>query len=254
MKHSHIKLLVVLLLAVASNISGQGFVNLDFESAIIVNDPQGSYPWSVYGSDAIPGWTAYIAGTPVSDIWYNEVPLGAPEVTLQGTNNILGRPLIGGNYFVMLWGAFNNPTGGSAAIGQTGEIPSSAQSLVFWGTTGGLQVTFNGQPLFILTTGSTANYTIYAADISAYAGQTGQLLFTDPYYSNTQGGPASIDNIQFSSSSVPEPSVLSLFSICILLFCWRTKRPNNSPEPTPIARSVSHSRLTRLAARLSFCR
>jgi hypothetical protein len=30
--------------------------------------------------------------------------------------------------------------------------------------------------------------------------------------------------------------------------------PKNSPEPTPIALSVPHSRLTDLAARLSFCR
>jgi hypothetical protein len=30
--------------------------------------------------------------------------------------------------------------------------------------------------------------------------------------------------------------------------------PNNSPEPTPIALSVPLSRLTVLAARLSFCR
>jgi hypothetical protein len=30
--------------------------------------------------------------------------------------------------------------------------------------------------------------------------------------------------------------------------------PNNSPEPPPIAPLVPHSRLTRLAARLSFCR
>jgi hypothetical protein len=29
---------------------------------------------------------------------------------------------------------------------------------------------------------------------------------------------------------------------------------NNSPEPTPIAVAVPHSRLTDLAARLSFCR
>jgi len=223
MKHSRITLLVALSFALLSNVSGQGFVNLDFESANIVNDPQGSYPWSVYTSDAIPGWTAYIAGTPVSDIWHNEVPLGAPEVTLQGTNNILGLPLIQKNYFVMLWGAFSNPAGGSAAIGQTGKIPLSAQSLVFWGTIGGMQVTFNGQPLTFLPTGVTANYTIYAADISTYAGQTGQLLFTDPYYTNTQGGPASIDNIQFSSAAVPEPSIFSLFSICILFLLWRTK-------------------------------
>jgi hypothetical protein len=32
------------------------------------------------------------------------------------------------------------------------------------------------------------------------------------------------------------------------------RAPNNSPEPTPIALSVPLSRLTELAARLSFCR
>jgi hypothetical protein len=32
------------------------------------------------------------------------------------------------------------------------------------------------------------------------------------------------------------------------------RRPNNSPEPTPIALSVPHSRLTVLAAWLSFFR
>jgi hypothetical protein len=126
----------------------------------------------------------------------------------------------------MLWGAFNNPTDGSgtAAIGQTGQVPLSAQSLVFWGYAGGLQVTFDGQPLNFLGIGSTNNYTIYAANVSAYAGQTGQLLFSDPFYSNTQGGPASIDNIQFSSSVVPEPSELALAALGTLLFGFRRWR------------------------------
>jgi len=31
----------------------QGFVNLDFENATIVHDPQGGYPSSVYASNAI---------------------------------------------------------------------------------------------------------------------------------------------------------------------------------------------------------
>jgi hypothetical protein len=63
-------------------------------------------------------------------------------------------------------------------------------------------------------------------------------------------GQAAFFNIQ----SVPEPSVSSLLSICFLYFCWRMKRPNNSPEPPLIAVSVPHSWLTDLAARLSFCR
>jgi hypothetical protein len=40
-------------------------------------------------------------------------------------------------------------------------------------------------------------------------------------------------------------------SLTIMVF---TPPPNNSPEPTPIRVAVPHSRLTWLAARLSFCR
>ena len=158
---------------------------------------------------------------------YNDAPLSAPEVTLRGTNNIpgLSNPIIQGQYCVLLWGAFNYPTNdnGTAAIGQTGQIPVSAQSLVFWGYAGGLQATFNGQPLNFLGIGSTNNYTIYAANISAYAGQTGQLLLSDPYYTGTQGGPAVIDNIQFSSSPVPEPSEFALAALGTLLLGFRRR-------------------------------
>lgn len=203
----------------------QGFVNLNFENAVIVQDTSSlDYPYAIYADRGIPGWTAYTAGAVVSDIIYNDVPLGAPTVTLQGTNNILNLPLIEGKYFVMLWGAFNDPTGGGAAIGQTGQIPASAESLEFWGTIGGLQAAFDGQPLSFETIGSTPNYNIYAADISAYAGQTGQLLFTDPYYTNTEGGPASIDNIQFSTSPVPEPGAVALAASGAALLGFRCRR------------------------------
>jgi hypothetical protein len=195
----------------------QGFVNLNFENATIM--PDSNYPFAIYAINAIPGWIAYISGVPQTDIIYNTVPLGAPEETLQGTNGFISA--ISGKYSVMLWGEFNPSQNlfatNSAAIGQTGQIPLSAQSLSFWGAIGGMQVTFNGQPLAFLTIGSTANYNIYAADISACAGQTGQLLFTDPNYGNTYGGPATIDHIQFSSSSVPEPSEFALAALGVLL-------------------------------------
>ena len=129
----------------------------------------------------------------------------------------------------MLWGQFN-PSGNSnasetnsAAIGQTGQIPFSAKSLTFWGTIGGMQATFNGLPIDFIVTGSTANYTIYSADISAYAGQTGQLLLTDPYYGNALGGPATIDNIQFSSTAVPEPCAFALAALGGLLLGFRRR-------------------------------
>jgi hypothetical protein len=67
--------------------------------------------------------------------------------------------------------------------------------------------------------GSGSGYTIWQANISAYAGQTGQLEFTAPW--QTQG---LLDNIQFSSFPVPEPSGLPLAVLgagLIGLLRWR---------------------------------
>ena len=66
---------------------------------------------------------------------------------------------------------------------------------------------------------NTLNYTIYGADISAYAGQTGQLLFTAPLQTG-----ALLDNIQFSSVAIPEPSALTLFALGSLLLGWHRCR------------------------------
>ena len=180
-KNTNIVLVVLLITSYVGHT--QSFINLNFEDATIVSDPS-SGPFHVFANTAILGWTAYISGVAQTDIIYNAVPLSDPAVTLQGTGS--GYPPIEGAYFAMLWGQFN-PSGNSnasetnsAAIGQTGQIPFSAKSLTFWGTIGGMQATFNGLPIDFIVTGSTANYTIYSADISAYAGQTGQLLLTDP--------------------------------------------------------------------------
>ena len=58
----------------------------------------------------------------------------------------------------------------------------------------------------------------------AYAGQTGELLFTDPSFLGFQGGPAIIDNIQFSSNPLPEPSELALAALGTLLLGFRRWR------------------------------
>ena len=86
---------------------------------------------------------------------------------------------------------------------QTGLIPLSAESIIYWG--GALQATFDNQPLTFNAIGSGSGYTIWQADISAYAGQTRQLEFTAPW--QTQG---LLDNIQFSANPVPEPGGLAL--------------------------------------------
>jgi hypothetical protein len=80
-----------------------------------------------------------------------------------------------------------------------------------------MQITFNGNPLNFIMTGSTANYNIYTAGISAYAGQTGLLQFSVP--ANSSGG--FLDNIQFSTQAVPEPSEFALFALGGIFFGTR---------------------------------
>ena len=53
--------------------------------------------------------------------------------------------------------------------------------------------------LLLYAISNAANYTIYGADISAYSGQTGELLFTAPFRISGM-----LDNIQFSSTPLPE--------------------------------------------------
>jgi hypothetical protein len=78
-------------------------------------------------------------------------------------------------------------------------------------------VAFNGQNLSFQAIGAGANYTVYGADVSAYAGQTGELRFTAPVQ-NT----ALLDNIQFSNLPVPEPGVFALSAFGALFLGWRT--------------------------------
>lgn len=59
-------------------------------------------------------------------------------------------------------------------------------------------MSFDGQNLSYVPIGSLGNSTIYGADISAYAGQTGQLLFTA-----LPNGGGLIDNIVFPPAPFP---------------------------------------------------
>ena len=91
-------------------------------------------------------------------------------------------------------------------------------SLLFWGNFNGA-ISFNSQALLYFTVGTTANYNIYQMDVSNYAGQTGQLLFSAPY-----GYGGSIDNIQFSTTAVPEPGTLALAVLGASLLGFRRWR------------------------------
>ena len=215
--------LISILLVLVQSGHAQGFVNLDFEDAVITQD---SNPHEVNASDAIPAWTAYINGVPQTDIIYDTINLDSAGISIHDTSTDYFPPLQG-NYSIFLQGDNNaDPINypaftKSASIGQYGQVSPIAKSMTFYGyNLVRFQLTFNGINIPYYPVGSEANYTIYGADISADAGQTGQLVFTALY-----NGGGILDNIQFSQSSVPEPSEFALVTMGTLLlsFCRRRR-------------------------------
>ena len=72
-------------------------------------------------------------------------------------------------------------------------------------------MTFAGQPIPVVTLGSTARYITFGGDISPFAGQTGELLFQ---------GNGGLDNIFLSNLPIPEPGLLNLFGLGALVLGW----------------------------------
>ena len=225
------KNIIFLFVAALMNTGGfaQGFINLNFEAANV--SAYGAEPAVVPATNAIPGWTAYINGFEQNQIAFNSIALSNAAESLHGTNSSM-TPLQGKYSVLLQSGNFDSQNGNYAAIGQTGQIPLSALSLLFWGNDlTGWKITFAGQVLVFSAVSSTANYTVYGANISAYAGQTGELLFSAIQYPNPFGSfpPTSqayglIDNIQFSSTAVPEPSALALAVLGATLLIGRRKK------------------------------
>ena len=214
------------ILLTASAMHGQGnFQNLDFESANVT----GNSPALVPIANALPGWVGYIGNNQVTQIVYNTVSLGAAAITLQSSSSTI-HP-IAGNYSVFLQGQFNPndvPGRASVAVAQSGQVPMAARSLLFWGSvdgsSGSLVPSFNGQIIPLVLLQPATNHLVWGGDISAFAGQTGELRFTALSGSTTGGY---LDNISFSTNSVPEPSTVALTITGVFLFgCnrWRKRR------------------------------
>ena len=234
--------LVVVSFVFLQNISGQGFVNLNFEQAVIVTDPSVPYyPYGVYASNALPGWTGIGFLSP-NYITYDDLSLGATSVTLCGTNSQYSPSSLDGRFSIDLYGGVEGPAAG-ASISQTGLVPSNAASIRFIAqgvipaSAGGpLLLSLGGQNISYFAISTGPNYTVYGGDISAFAGQIAQLTFNTPQGNNNYW---ELDDIQFSSSPVPEPSVWSLIIIFTFMLCWYKKRPNKSPEPTAVGAGSS---------------
>lgn len=174
------------------------FQNLDFESAHNLNlsGPGGS----VAVTNALPGWSAFSGTNQLSAIYYNDFAIVHP-VALYGSNSMV----ISGLFTVFLY------NGGS--IRQTGLVPGDAESL-FFKRRGNrptlLEISLGGQSLSCTAIFSGPDYTLFGADVSAFAGQTASLTILSP-------GLDFIDDFEFSPQIIPEPSLVSLLSLGGLL-------------------------------------
>jgi len=197
------------------------FQNLDFESAQIIRLPGGPYVNSIATTNALPGWDVYIGANQRSQITYNNPALGSTFVSIVVTNG----SQLAGNVSVSLQGGL---TAAAATITQTGLVPASAQSLLFFGAESssispGLVVSLGGQPLPFFVMATEPGYDLYGADISAFAGQREALSFSALV---APGGYNNwiIDNILFSDQAIPEPSVFGLSALGASLLGWRAMR------------------------------
>jgi hypothetical protein len=205
--------------------SAQGtFQNLNFEQAnpvVVVGSLY--YPYGVTAASALPDWTVSYGTVQQTQITENDPSAGSTWVVLIGPGSSGVAPgsyyplaAIDGNYSVLLQGGV---TASAASISQTGLIPASTQSLLFEADAGSgpLDISIGGQNIPFAAVGTGPNYTLYSANISAWAGDTAQLTFSalEP-----TSGPGLnnwlIDDITFAA--VPEPNILALTTIGGLLF------------------------------------
>lgn len=200
------------------------FQNLNFEEANPVAAGNGYYSTA----SSLPGWQVFYGTTPISTIPVVTYP-GGGDLSLTSAQLVTGASAIDGSDSVCLLGGVveNFGPGGSsltpeaASISQTGLIPSGSQSLLFKAASfgnGPLTVDIGGQSISFAALGGGPSYTLYGANISAWAGQTETLTFSAspgvPSISNWE-----LDDISFSPNSVvPEPNLLGLTAVGGIIF------------------------------------
>jgi len=207
-----------ILLAVLSMQAQGTFQNLNFESA----NPGTTFSFGVPVSSALPGWTVTIGGVQQTDVGVNAFSTGAPYVSLIGPGGPVSA--IDGNYSVLLTGS---AVPSVPSISQTGLIPAGTQSLLFEAVPGlgSLSVVVGSQVVPIAAIGAGANYTLYGANISAWANDTESVTFTAGEDNNALNS-WTIDDISFSPNAVPEPNTLALVvmgGLALAARRWRAK-------------------------------
>ena len=174
----------------------------------------------------MPGWSFYDAEAG-GQIGHNTLSAGGAAVAIEGPS-YPSSDILQGNYTAYVNGSeFGPPT--SAYIDQTGQIPMGSMSIQFYVDQSGFanfQVTFAGNLIPTTQIGSGPNYYIMGGNISAYAGDSGNLQFTA-----LPGTGGFLDNILFSTSPVPEPGVLALLTTGAVIVGLGRRKMSTRPRP-----------------------
>jgi hypothetical protein len=221
------RFLILSLLVMVHIGHAQGFINLDFEDATIAPTPAGGYTFPADPAQCFPGWTVGGGGGgyPLV-VMYNTLSLGAPAVILMGPDfpNSAGFTPLQGSYSTELYW-FNGGNILPPTLSQTGFIPSDAKSISFLvGNSGSdAAVTINGVSISLVPVIGGR----LAGDISVFAGSLATLAFSVAPNRTGDNG-VYFDDIQFSSTSVPEPGVLAFGALGALLLGfsrWQNSNP-----------------------------
>ena len=226
------------LLLSLSGAAGQGtFRNLDFESANLPLVFPGQSGGSVSSIDALPGWTAFLGTNQVTQVLYNDATLGNASIDIVGIYWRYGGTVEGSYTLILQPGS--NPFSGNindyidSSVEQTGLVPASAKSIQLKASGYSFSVSFAGQALSLIPMGTGANYTLYGADISSFAGQVGTLRLTGLTTLAQPSTTDSFDSIVFSTQAIPEPGVFGLAALGALLLGWRVLRRLQMRLQTP---------------------
>jgi hypothetical protein len=219
---------IALLVALVMQCRSQGFVNLNFESANVSGYSQATY---IPIAKAFPGWSATMFNASTTNanppIVYDGISTGGAGISIVD-KNAAAAPL-NGNFSAFLFGG-GTSVPDSVELSQTGLVPAGTLSLLFnaYNVAAPFVVTLGGQIVNMVPLQTFSNYTLYGGNISSMAGAVESLNFIEPPASFVGPSFFELDNIQFSSSPVPEPGALALtaFGSILLGFGFRGRWTN----------------------------
>ena len=223
--------LALLIIARSLEMPADSFRNLDFESARVITFeiPGGEGARAGLVSDLLPAWSLYAGQTfgqrtELPTIPYNLPYLeftGPPYLTLIGPAE---QPSGGGApgqslfYVKAIPDLTANKPSNSYWLPQRGDVPTDARSVVA-----------NGGGFRLWVDGVLANEDGHLFDISDSAGKNVELtfeLFTLPRFGPFGERPFSIiDDIHFSTQTIPEPSTVTLIvGAALIALLWRVRK------------------------------